>query len=252
MNQATNVPSRSSLWLRSVLFWLVFLVSTLVLAFPVIFSAFVSIEVAGSLVRFWVAINLWSLKHICGLSYRVEGQAHIPDEPVIVFSKHQSTWETLFFQYQFPGILYVAKRELAWLPFFGWCLVALRYIFIDRSSGRKAIKHISDQYQQRKSEGLSLVIFPEGTRKPVGAEPDYKIGGAVVAVETDTPLLPVALNAGEFWPRHSFIKWPGEISIVFGPPIEPAGKTADQLRAEARDWIEGKMQEITVIDRYPY
>lgn len=247
-----KLPPRLVLFLRSLLFWFGFMISTVVLAFPVIISSFISRRFMMSLVMFWVNMNLKSLELFCQLRFSVEGEEHIPEDPFIIFAKHQSTWETLFLQQRFPGILYVAKRELTLIPFFGWALTGMNYVLIDRKGGRKVINQMIEQYAERKSRRLSLVVFPEGTRKPVGAEPDYKIGGAIVAVETATPVLPVAHNAGEFWPRHSFVKWPGEISIAFGPLIDVSGKTPDQVRSEASTWIEQKMQAITVVDRFPY
>lgn len=243
---------RALLVVRSLCFWLVFMVSTVVLAFPVIIASFFSRAVTMKFVMLWVNLNLKTLEVICGLVHRVEGEENIPSDPFIIFAKHQSTWETLFLQQRFPGILYVAKRELTRIPFFGWALAKMEYVLIDRSGGRKVINQMIDQYKDRKSRKMSLVVFPEGTRKPVGAEPDYKIGGAIVAVETTTNVLPLAHNAGEFWPRHSFIKWPGEITLSFGPLISVEGKTPDQVRSEASTWIEQKMSEITQLDRFPY
>lgn len=247
-----NIPSRVEIFLRSTLYWVLWIVSTLLLTFPVIISAFTSETWSDRFVRWWVVFNIRCLEKICRLGFSVEGEENIPAEPCIIFSKHQSTWETLYIKLQFPKAIYVAKRELALIPFFGWAIASLKFILIDRSSGRMAIRQMIDQYRKRKKEGHWLVIFPEGTRKAVGEEPNYKIGGAVVAVETDSALLPLAVNAGEFWPRHSFLKWPGEISVSIGPPVYPDGRTAEELRDEAANWIEAKMQEITVLDRFPY
>jgi len=252
IDNSAVIPHRAVLIARSLIFWLIFFVSTVLLAFPVIIASFFSYRITMVIVMFWVNLNLKSLEIFCRLFFKVEGEEHVPNDPFIIFAKHQSTWETLFLQRRFPGILYVAKRELTRIPFFGWALSTMKYVMIDRGGGRKAINQMIEQYTDRKSRNLSLVVFPEGTRKPVGAEPDYKIGGAVVAVETGTPVLPVAHNAGEFWPRHSFIKWPGQVSFAFGPVIHVEGKTPDQVRNEARDWIEHKMESITKIDRFPY
>lgn len=257
MNSADPVttgalPPRAVLLARSALFWLIFFSSTLLLTFPVMIAAFVQREWCAKLVRFWVIINLRSLQVICKLSYKVEGFDSLPSEPCIVFAKHQSTWETLILKYLMPDILFVAKRELVLIPFFGWALGTLQFVLIDRRSGRRAIKQMIEQYTERKSRGLWLAIFPEGTRRPVGAEPNYKIGGAVVAAETGTGIVPMAVNAGEFWPRHSFIKWPGVITVAFGPVIKPDRKSPEELRDLAQEWIENKMAEITVIDRFPY
>lgn len=247
-----SLPSRPVLLLRSLAFWIVMMTSTILLTFPVIIAALTSESLCQKLVRLWVWVNLTALEKICKLGYRIEGFDTLPEDPCILFSKHQSTWETLMLKYLLPAAIFVAKKELIYIPFFGWALGSLRFVLINRGSGRKAIRQMVDQYIERKSRGLWLVIFPEGTRKAVGAKPDYKIGGAVVALETDTGVVPVAVNAGEFWPRHSFIKWPGTVTLSFGPVVRPAGKSADEIRDEAKDWIETKMAEITVIDRFPY
>ena len=247
-----SLPPRFVIQFRSALYWLLLMVSTVVLAFPVILGSFISKSFCERCVRFWVVLNMQALETICKLRFRIEGEENIPPGPCIIFSKHQSTWETLFIKWRFPKAIFVAKRELVLIPFFGWALASLKFILINRNSGRRAVRQMVDQYQVRKREGCWLVIFPEGTRKAVGAEPDYKIGGALVAAGTDTALLPLAVNAGEFWPRHSFIKWPGEVSVSIGPAVEPEGKTPEQLRDEAKNWIEAKMAEITVVDRFPY
>lgn len=249
---STTLPSRPILLLRSTLFWLVFFTSTVVLTFPVVITSLFSERICNAIVQFWVNINLKGLELICKTGHTLEGRGNIPSEPVIIFSKHQSTWETLFIRWLFPNAVFVAKRELALIPFFGWSLASLDFVLINRKSGRRAIRQMVDQFRERKARGRYLVIFPEGTRKPVGAPPDYKIGGAVVAVETETPLLPIAVNSGEFWPRLSFVKWPGKITVSIGPLISPEGKTPELMREEAAEWIENKMAEITVIDRFPY
>jgi len=246
------LPPRFVIVLRSALYWILWFISTISLTFPVIVTAFTSKALCDRFIRSWVVFNLYCLKKICRLTYQVKGEENIPDEPCVIFSKHQSTWETLFIKFRFPAAIFVAKRELVLIPFFGWALASLNFILIDRKSGRLAIRQMVDQYRERKQEGFWLAIFPEGTRKAVGAEPNYKIGGAVVAVETQSILLPLAVNAGEFWPRHSFIKWPGEISVSIGPQILPDGRTPEQVRDDAASWIEAEMQKITVLNRFPY
>jgi len=148
--------------------------------------------------------------------------------------------------------VYVAKRSLRWIPIFGWTLVLLRFILIDRTSGRSAIQQMTEQAANRLSLGRWVLIFPEGTRSAVGSEPNYRIGGAIVAEKTGADVLPIAMNAGEFWPRMGFIKWPGEITVTIGPVISSAGKNSAQILAETEQWIEGRMAEITVTDRFPY
>lgn len=247
-----KIPSKPELYLRSFLWWLVFIVSTTVLTIPVIVACLVSYKAGFNCIKAWLFVNLKSLEIICNINSEVSGLDDLPDHPAIFLSKHQSTWETIYLPYVIQSPIFVAKRELALIPGFGWCLYMADTILIHRGSGRSAIRQIEEQARERFARGRNLVIFPEGTRRPPGAEAVYKIGGAVVAAKTGVPVIPVAHNAGEFWPRHSFIKWPGTISIVFGKPIVAEGREPDEIQQDVVKWIEERQQEITVVDRFPY
>jgi 1-acyl-sn-glycerol-3-phosphate acyltransferase len=230
--------------LRSSVFFVFMVVSTIVWAIPVLLSIVFPLRVRFRIMRVWPRMNLWMLRVICGVRYRIEGLENLPDEPSVVFAKHSSTWETLALMFFFPPAVYVAKKELLYIPFFGWAMAVLNFLTIDRSAGRRAIKYMVDHAKERFSRGLWIIIFPEGTRKPIGAPLDYKIGGAVIAAKTGAPVVPVAHDAGVFWPRKSFLKWPGEITVWIGPPISSKDKSAEAIRNEARDVIEAKMQEL--------
>lgn len=234
------------LTLRSLVFWIWMIFATLTLGGPVMLGALISYDIGYRLVNVWLYATVYGLKYICGISWKVEGAEHLPDRPCIVLAKHQSTWETLFLPMVMHHAVYVAKKALARIPIFGWTLYLMRFILIDRKSGRSAIAQMVEQSRSAIARGRSIIVFPEGTRRPVGAEPAYRIGGAVVASKTNTPVLPVALNSGQFWPRMGFIKYPGEITVRFGPLIEPAGRKADEILAETQDWIEATMQTITL------
>jgi 1-acyl-sn-glycerol-3-phosphate acyltransferase len=186
----------------------------------------------------------WLLKTVCGLTFEVHGKDHIPSGAAVILAKHQSTWETFAMATIFPPYVYVLKRELMWLPFFGWAVALLRPIAIDRGAGRAAVEQVVTQGRERLKSGLSVFLFPEGTRMPAGTRGRYRIGGAVLAAETGYPVVPVAHNAGTYWPRRSFIKRPGTIRVEIGPPIATAGKTAEQIIAETERWIEGTMQRL--------
>ncbi len=242
------------LWLvaRSAVFWIWQILSTLILGGPVILAGLVSFRAGYALAVFWNRCNVWGLRIICGVTWKVEGRENIPDTPCVVLAKHQSTWETYFLPMVFYPSVYVAKRSLLWIPIFGWALYVLKFIMIDRTSGRSAIHQMCEQAANRLSLGRWIIVFPEGTRKPVGAAPYYRIGGAMIAHKVPADVLPVALNAGEFWPRLGFIKWPGEITVSIGPVISSEGKTPAQILAETEHWIEGRMAGITVPDRFPY
>jgi 1-acyl-sn-glycerol-3-phosphate acyltransferase len=184
-------------------------------------------------------------RYLCGIRYQIHGIENIPkNHRFIIFSKHQSTWETLFLLFYFPRMSIILKKELLSIPFFGWGLRALRPIAIDRSAGRAAITELNRQGEIRLQQGLSILCFPEGTRKSPGDAPDYKVGGAMLASKTEAPILPIALNSGECWPKKGFLKKPGTISIIIGPCIETKGKKTNLILQETQDWIEGEMRKI--------
>ena len=244
---ATSTPPYIFLWLRSLAFWIVFPVSLVLFATLLILTVPFSLTTRWALVQRWVTFILWWLRVTCKLSHEVQGAEHITPAAGIVFSKHQSTWETIALQQIFPLQVWVAKRELMWIPFFGWGLALMKCIHIRRGSGKAAIKQLVTQGKARMEEGIWVVIFPEGTRIPAGEQGRYRIGGAVLAEQTGRSIVPVAHNAGEYWPRRSFIKRPGVIQVRIGAPISPEGKTAQQLLDEASGWIEGQMAEITTL-----
>lgn len=241
-------------WLafKSLVFWVWMVLNTVVCGIPVMLIGFVSVPLAYKLIRLWLRLNLHGLRLICGLGWEVDGMENIPDTPCMVMSNHQSTWETYFLAHLLGYTVYVAKRSLALIPIFGWCLWILKFILIDRSSGRSAIKQMTEQARQRIADGRWLVLFPEGTRRPVGAPAEFRVGGAVVAHNLGVDVVPVALNSGEYWPRMSFIKWPGKITVSIGPVIHTEGKTVNQIQEEMQSWISGRLAEITVVDRFPY
>lgn len=196
------------------------------------------------LVSGWARFQVFMLKCLCRLDYRVEGREHLPGGAAIILSKHQSAWETIAFQEIFPAQTWVLKRELMWIPLFGWALALLRPIAINRGAGRKAIEQVIEQGRERLQSGIWVVVFPEGTRVAPGARKRHGIGGAVLAAETGYPVVPVAHNAGSFWPRRGFHKRPGTVRVVVGPVIDPHGKTAEDIRRLAEEWIEGRMPEL--------
>jgi 1-acyl-sn-glycerol-3-phosphate acyltransferase len=185
--------------------------------------------------------TLWLLRVICGIRMEVRGAENIPRQPCIVMCKHQSAWETFALQLVFPDQVWVLKRELLWLPFFGWGLALTSPIAIDRSKGKQAMKQLLEQGKDRLDNGFCVVIFPEGTRMPYGVRGKYKIGGALLGESSGAPVVPVAHNAGKFWGRNSFLKRPGTIVMSIGQPIDPAGLKADEINRRVEDWIEAEM-----------
>ena len=192
----------------------------------------------------WAHIMLFLLRLICGIRYRIIGVEHIPAAPSIILSKHQSAWETLAFQQIFPAQVWVLKKELLRVPFFGWGLALTSPIAIDRSSRKAALKQIVEQGKDRLKQGFWIVIFPEGTRIAPGKKGKYGIGGAWLATHTGAPVVPVAHNAGEFWGRNSFLKLPGTITVSIGEPIDPAGMEPGDLNTRVEAWIEAEMIRI--------
>lgn len=193
----------------------------------------------------WPRMVLWANRVILGLDWQVKGEHNLPDGPAIILAKHQSAWETLFFPVYMPrDVCYVYKKELHYLPFFGWGLALLNMIPIDRSKGRDAFEQVVRGGQQCLDDGRWPILFPEGTRVPVGQAGRYKLGGARLAVRTGAPVIPVAHNAGELWPRRAFIKRKGTVTVSIGAPIDPAGLSAEELNAKVRDWIESEMRTL--------
>lgn len=245
MTRPANLPM---LALRSAFFSLVFVTTIPVFALLTLLCFPLPFRIRYAVASRWARLNLWWLANICRLRYRVTGTEHIPKDTAIIFSKHQSTWETLALQEIFPPQVWVLKRELLWVPFFGWGLAILGSIAIDRKAGRKAIEQLVAQGRQRLESDRWVVVFPEGTRVAPGQRGRYRIGGAILAEQTGHPIVPVAHNAGEFWPRRGFIKQPGEIQVVIGPAILSQGRTAADILKEAEDWIEGTMSRISSHD----
>lgn len=192
----------------------------------------------------WTRCIIWSARTVCDIRYRVIGAENIPQKPCVILSKHQSAWETLAFQLIFPPQVWVLKKELLRVPFFGWGLSMLSPIAIDRSLRREALQQLIEQGQQRLDAGFSIVIFPEGTRIPPGSRGKYRPGGARLAVQTGTAVLPVAHNAGRCWGRNAFLKHPGLVTVSIGPPISPEGLDAETLSARVEQWIEDEMLQL--------
>ena len=231
--------------LRSALFWSLLIPSIIIAATIVSLSFWTPLRFRTLLLKGWVALTLWTLEIFCGLGYEVEGLENIPQNGFIIMCKHSSTWETIVLQQFFGPMVWVVKRELTWIPFFGWALKSINSIALNRGTGRKAINQLVTESRQRMDEGRILVMFPEGTRVlPMQYKP-FKIGGAIVSQQTGYAVLPIAHNAGEFWPRHSWIKWPGTIKVVIGKPIDPKGKTPEQIIGEVEKWITSECQRIS-------
>lgn len=238
------------LFLRSTVFWFVFLVSTLIFA-PITLLTFpFSVLQRYRFISQWARFNIWWLKITCGVNFEVIGKENIPEGGMIFLAKHQSTWETMAFQQILPPHVWVLKRELFKIPFFGWGLKMLNPIAIDRSAGRRAVDQLVTQGIKKLENNWSVMIFPEGTRVKPENKVRFKLGGSILASQAKFPIVPVAHNAGEFWPKHSFVKYPGTITVVIGKPIKGYGRKAEDINNEVKEWIESQMDEISDQSRW--
>jgi 1-acyl-sn-glycerol-3-phosphate acyltransferase len=192
----------------------------------------------------WALTMMWLLRVVCGIRMEVKGAENIPAGPRILLCKHQSAWETIALQKVFPPQVWVLKRELLWLPFFGWGLAMTSPIAIKRSDGKGAMRQLLKQGKERMDMGFCVVIFPEGTRIPYGQKGKYKMGGALLSASTGVPVVPIAHNAGKVWPRNSFLKHPGVITMSIGSAIDPAGLKAEEINQRTEEWIEAEVARI--------
>lgn len=237
-------------WLRSFVFTALLFVDTFLWAVAVLLTGPFGLDALHAVARSWARFHLWLLEVLCGLDYVVEGEANIPREGAHVsYWKHSSTWETLAQMLILPPQAWVLKREIMWIPLIGWATALLRPIAINRAAGHRAVSQVVEQGRDRLARGLWILIFPEGTRVAPGQTRKYGVSGALLASQAGAKLVPIAHNAGDFWPRRGLLKRPGTIRVVIGPPIEAAGRDARDLNAEAQAWIEAKMREISTAYR---
>ena len=235
-----------NLFLRSVLFTLIMTVMTVVWSIACILFAPFPYAKRYYLTSRWNVVVIWAARVICGIRYEVRGMENLPDAPAILLSKHQSAWETIFYLILMPRpLVFVFKKELTYIPFFGWGIALLRMIPIDRSKGKDAFAQVVEQGRKRLADGQWVIMFPEGTRIAVGKAGKYKLGGPRLAVETQTPVVPIAVNAGECWPKGAFIKKPGLITVSIGKPISSEGLDSATLSQRVENWIESEMRVIS-------
>jgi 1-acyl-sn-glycerol-3-phosphate acyltransferase len=193
----------------------------------------------------WLRLSIWGARVICGVRARLHGMENLPDSAVILLPKHQSTWET----FAFPGLMphplsYVFKRELLYIPFFGWAMARLDMVHIDRSKRAEAWTRVAEQGKRFMAQGNWVIMFPEGTRGPRGGRGTYKSGGTRLAVTTGTPVVPIAVTSARCWPRKSFVLTPGVVDVSVGKPIPSVGREPDELMREVESWIEAEMRRL--------
>ncbi|KQV53803.1 MULTISPECIES: 1-acyl-sn-glycerol-3-phosphate acyltransferase [unclassified Duganella] len=234
------------LFLRSALFMAVMAIATVIWSAVCMLAAPLPYNKRYFVTSRWNVFIVWCAKWICGINYQFKGHENFPDAPAIILSKHQSAWETIFLLANLPRpLVFVFKKEILYIPFFGWGIALLRMIPIDRKQGKNAFKSVVAHGKRRLKDGQWIIMFPEGTRIPVGQQGKYKSGGTRLAVETGAVVVPIALNSGECWPKNSFIKKPGTVTVSVGKPISSEGKTPDELMEQVEQWIESEMRVIS-------
>tara|TARA_B100001179_G_scaffold193922_1_gene151617 strand:- start:1156 stop:1863 length:708 start_codon:yes stop_codon:yes gene_type:complete len=230
--------------LRSLLFYIGQIISTILIA-PIGIIAFpLDFKKRYYLITRWAVFNLWWLKICCNVTYEIKGKDNIPGKPCIVMSKHQSAFETLALQQIFIPQVWILKKELLQIPIYGWGLASMQPIAINRDSTIKSFRQIADQGCERLQKGYWVIIFPEGTRVAPNKKKKYLPGGGMLAEKSGAQVVPVAHNAGRLWPRNSMIKKPGLITIKIGPVIESENKSAKEITDEVENWIEKEIGEL--------
>jgi 1-acyl-sn-glycerol-3-phosphate acyltransferase len=214
--------------------------------FFVIACSFLPFRKRFILARFWGLVLLWALKWTCRLDYRIEGIENLPEGNHIALWKHSSSWETIAMAVVFPRQVWVLKRELLWIPVVGWGIRQLHAIAIDRKSGHSAVGQVVEQGKQRLDEGDWIMIFPEGTRMRPGQTRKYGVSGTLLAAARNKLIVPVAHNAGSYWPRRGLMKKPGTVRVVIGPPIAPEGRDVREVNKQVQDWIESTVARLAV------
>jgi len=237
----------SVLFLRSLLFYLGYYLGTIFISLV----CFVVVWFIPKPKRYlfnlgWCRFILLWLKITCGVKHKIHGLENVPNRPVVVLSNHQSEWETIFLYTYLAPICPILKKELLNIPFWGWALRLQQPIAIDRSKPHKAGKSILTQGSQRIGDGLSVIIFPEGTRIPVGKIKRFSRGGAKLAMAAKVPILPVAHNAGHCWPPHRILKFPGTIDVCIGKSIDTTGGNASELTDITETWIRQQIKDIAL------
>lgn len=232
--------------LRSIIFYIGYVITMVLFSSTAMLISPLSRRTSMRICTQWCQLAVVWARICCGIRYEIIGAENIPAGGCVVLAKHQSAWETLIVQSLFYPAATVIKRELLSIPFFGWSIRLCDPIAIDRDDAGASLKAVIRGGTEKIAEGRRVVIFPEGTRTMPGEEnPDYSVGGAMLATQAKALVLPVAINSGDCWPRGTLIKKPGLVRVVIGKPIDATGYKAKALNAEVRDWIEAQMREIS-------
>lgn len=233
-------------WLRSLLYMIFLIITVIPYAIFCSLLAPLPLRWRYRITIGWPRLAVWGARVILGIRWQVKGWENLPEGAAVLLSKHQSAWETLFFPAHIPRqFCFVYKRELHKVPFFGWGLALVDMIAINRSDTRGAMEQVLRLGSEKLAQGRWPILFPEGTRVPPGQSGRYQQGGARLAIQAGVPVVPVAHNAGEVWPRNAFVKKPGLVTLSIGPPISSKGRSAAELNRLVQNWIETEMRQIS-------
>ena len=251
MSTVTGIDAGAARWrsgpvqlLGSLFFTGFFLAWTFFYAIPfVIVCACLPVKRRFAVARAYAVVTLWVLRWSCGLTYRIEG-APLPEGSHVALWKHSSSWETMAMMVVFPRQVWVLKRELLWIPVVGLAVKQTHAIAIDRRAGHSAVAQVIEQGKARLAEGAWVMVYPEGTRMPIGETRRYGVSGTLLAMETGRLVVPVAHNAGYYWPRRGLLKKPGVVRVVVGPAFATAGREVRELNEEIQAWVEATVARL--------
>lgn len=230
--------------LQAILFYFGFITSTILYTLPCILVRILPYRWCFAFVSSWCTFNVHWARITCGIKYKITGLENIPEQACVIMSNHQSTWETLAYPSIFPTLTWVIKKELLYVPFFGWGIASVQPIALDRKQGKKSIRQLIEDGKKKLALGRYLLIFPEGTRIPYEESRPLKAGGFVLAKEANASILPVAHDAGRLWPRNGFLKKPGTIHVHIGKPIAVDKLSSEELRNQYSEWLSEKRAEL--------
>ncbi len=239
--------SKLKLYLSAVIFLSSAIIATFVFAIIIMVCIVLPFDVRYKIGKSWADFVMKLAEWCFGLRYEVEGLENLKNIPAaVVLSNHQSAWETLAFRCFLPPQTSLFKQSLLWIPFWGWAMATLKPIAINRESKQAALRKLLKNGTEALNEGLWVIVFPEGTRKPVGEMGGFSAGGAMLAQKSGCPVIPIAHNAGLYWPRYSFVKYPGTIKVKIGPRIPSVGRKAADINKEAETWVAQALKEMIV------
>ncbi|KZY35830.1 acyl-phosphate glycerol 3-phosphate acyltransferase [Alcanivorax sp. HI0083] len=233
-----HAPPSLSIKVRSALFFVLYNLAGIFHSFLcVLIGPFLPLRARHRFINLWTRFAMWLDHRLNRITVNVEGREYLTDAPCVILANHQSSWETFYLQVLISPQATVLKRELLWIPFFGWGLALLNPIRINRSDGKAALKSVLSQGKQRLASGLRVVIFPEGSRQAPGTHGKFNHGGSMLATQAGVPVIALTHNSGDCWPRKTWVRYPGTITLRISPPIDTHNKKAKQVSAEAQQWI---------------